>query len=168
MLLPIGLIVVVISAIAALLAWRRLHRPWNRVVGLTAAAPAAAVLALAAAAAITGRLGCEERETWRGTSPDDRFAMAIQAIECGSSGPRTYNVVVVERRADGPGKVRAIWRSLEAPVPVAVTFAPPARFIVHAHDGTPAARPVDASEVTLVGKDLAPSRQWSFRRGQVE
>ncbi|MGE0726370.1 MAG: hypothetical protein AB7O45_18500 [Alphaproteobacteria bacterium] len=168
MLLPLGLVVAAISLIAAALAWRRLARPWNRVVGLTAAAPAAVVLALFAAATITGRMDCTERETWRAPSGDGRFDMAIQAITCGEDGPRTYNVVVVERRPDGPGRVRAIWRSLEAPVPVAVTHARPARFIVHAHDGTPAARAVDSVEVTLEGKDLTPSRQWSFRRGQPE
>ncbi|MGE0719688.1 MAG: hypothetical protein AB7P02_29865, partial [Alphaproteobacteria bacterium] len=114
-----------------------------------------------------GQIGCAEHELWRRPTPDGTFDTAATSIAC-AGGLVTYNVVVQERKPEGPGKLRAIWRSLGSPVPVAVDHLPPAGFVVRAHDGTPEARPVAPAVVTLEGKDLTPSRMWSFVRGRAQ
>ncbi|MCC7271470.1 MAG: hypothetical protein IT561_02300 [Alphaproteobacteria bacterium] len=165
MLLPLGLLALVFGAIGAWLAWRRLPRPWNRRVAIALAMPAVVVGVILAGGMLAGRLGCEERTLWRRSTDDGAFDTAAASIAC-AGGVVTYNVTVEERRPDGRGKVRAIWRSLESPVPVAIDHVPPARFVVRAHDGSPEARPVPPAAVVLEGGDLTPTPMWSFVRGR--
>ena len=165
MLLPAAILVLVAGGLVAWFAWRWLPRPWNRLVALAAVAPAAFIGLSFAAGMVTGWLDCEERPLWQQPTADGRFLVRATSIACGG-GETTYNVLVEERKADGGGKVRAIWRSFAAPVPEAVDYRPPGTFVVRAHDGTPARAPVAPAEVTLEGRDLAPSRMWSFHRGR--
>ncbi len=165
MLLPAAILVLVAGGLVAWLAWRRLPRPWNRLVALAAFVPAGFIALSFAAGIVTGWLGCEEQPLWQQATGDGRFLVRATSIACGS-GETAYNLLVEEQKAEGGGKVRAIWRSFAAPVPQSVEYRPPATFIVRAHDGTPARTPVAPAEVTLEGRDLTPSRMWSFHRGR--
>lgn len=123
------------------------------------------IVAALAAGLATGWLNCADRPLWQRLTDDGRFLVRATAIAC-EGGQTSYNVVVEEQKPDGGGKVRAIWRSFGSPVPDGVDHRPPATFAIRAHDGSPARLPVPPAEVTLEGKDLAPSRMWSFHLGR--
>lgn len=168
MYLPLSILIVLASAVGAWFAWRRLRRPWRWVVAPFVAAPAAILVLSFAGAIVVGWLGCEESTLWERTTGDGRFVTVITRIRCTGASGDSYNVLVVEQRPGGAGRTRAIWRSLAAPVPVAVEHAPPATFTVRAHDGSEGENPVPPASVTLEGDDLTPSRVWSFARGRPE
>ena len=164
MLLPAAILVLAAGALVAWFAWHRLPRPWGRVAGLAALGPGLAILVALAAGLVTGWLECAEHPLWQEPTADGRFMVRATSIAC-SGGGSSYNILVEEQKPDGSGKVRAIWRSFAAPVPTSVDYRPPASFTVHAHDGTPARVPVPPVDVILEGRDLTPSRMWSFHRG---
>ena len=166
MLLPAAILVLAAGGLLAWFAWRRLPRPWNRLAALAALMPAAAILLSLAAGLATGWLGCTEQPLWRSPTADGRFVVGATSIAC-AGGATAYNILVEEVKPDGTaGKVRAIWRSLGGPVPVAVDHVPPATFVVRGHDGSAERLPVAPAEVTLEGAALTPSRMWSFHHGR--
>lgn len=166
MLVPAAILVLLASALFAWFAGRRLPRPWNRIGVAVGLVPPAAILAALAAGLVSGWSGCAEHPLWRQPTGDGRFIVTATSLAC-AGADTGYNILVEEVRPDGsPGKVRAIWRSLGSPVPVAVDHVPPATFTVRAHDGTAEQRPVAPVDVTLEGSALTPSRMWSFRHGK--